>query len=95
MEAEDLLRVPAGPAMRIEWYAEALGPGAAVLATRGDRDAPNALTTPSAPSNDDGLWIALGIAGGVAVAAAVVILIAVLATQPSPNTHVSTPTVRF
>lgn len=76
------LQVAAAPGARIEWYAEAVGPGGALLSTIGSAGAPRTLTLPAAaaPARDDGAggavpwtWIAVG--GGALVIAGVVVAV--------------------
>lgn len=71
----------------VEYFAEAVGPGGAVIATAGEREAPlvfgqpatrPASTVASSGDSDDGLLIGLGIGIGVAAAAAIAVLVAVL-----------------
>ena len=84
---------------RVEFYAEAIGPGGVVLSSAGSRDAPRTWSESGAGApgagGDDALWIGLGIGAGVLVVGAVIAIV-VVATQPSgpsDRTQPSLPTI--
>lgn len=88
---------------RIRFYADAIGPGGAVLASAGSRESPLEASAPVAlpagsaapeapPASDDPWpWIGLGIGVGVAAIAVAVVLAIVLGGQGSGLTQVSAP----
>jgi hypothetical protein len=99
---EDTLRVSPDGAPRGEYYAEAVGPGGAVLASRGSEGAPLSvdLLAVSASGEDDGggvplwVWIAGG-AGLVAIAVVVIVLVATSGGGTSDDTQPTAPMVSF
>lgn len=88
---DEPLRVEAGPTEPVDYYAEALGAGGAVLLAEGSVDRPRRVTPDASglapveePAEDQGglplwAWIAIG-GGGVAAAAILVAVIAVAAS---------------
>jgi hypothetical protein len=82
--------------VRVAWYAEAFGPGGAVVATEGTRAEPR-IFVPSGVGEDGGLspWIFVGIGAGVLVVAAVIIIAAVAASSGDPQTPVEQPIIEW
>lgn len=87
---------------RAEAYVEALGPGGAVIATAGRRDAP--LTPrreveptdsgPTAPSDRDDTWLHIGLAaGGGALALVIIIAVAVSVSSQPAETRLDGPVI--
>lgn len=95
------------PAAEVEYYAEAIGPGGAVLASDGSRDAPRTASAGGVVAgggggaviggDDEGdeggapIWLFVGL-GAVAVAAAVVAVVLITSAQ-SDQTQLGAPTV--
>ncbi len=82
--------IEAPPDTRVEYYAEAVGPGGAIVARTGSRPFPH-----TAPASNDGeagappwLWIGLGIGAAVLVAT---VAIFVVAGSANPDTVVEGP----
>lgn len=103
-EDNNELVLPLTSSMDVYYYAEALGPGGAVLATRGSEDDPLvARYSPRGEEDDDsgggGLssGAIIGIGAGVAVVVAVAVIVAVLARGGSgPNSfQPGNPTIEF
>jgi len=78
---DEPLRLPYDSARALFFYGEALGPGGAIVANDGSREAPHLRPSEDAGGELPWGWIGLGI--GAAVAVAVVVTIVVVATQPS------------
>nr|MDQ3038150.1 hypothetical protein [Myxococcota bacterium] len=75
-------------AERVEYFAEAIGPGGVVLSRAGSRDAPRTWSGSGAAGGgggDDALWIGLGIGAGVVVLGIVIAVIAVTAAPSGPS----------
>jgi len=86
IEAEDEpLTIPVQPSQTLAWYGQAIGPGGAVVANDGSREAPRVRASPSAALEEDETpWLFIGLAaGGVLIIATVITLVVVLATPPS------------
>lgn len=92
--AEDApLEVGATDGQVVEWHAEGIGPGGAVIATVASERAPMRFTVGDDPLGDRGtgpwLWIGLG-AGAVAIAVALAVILS--ASSGDPDTRVDGPT---
>ncbi|MCB9593463.1 MAG: hypothetical protein H6719_12085 [Sandaracinaceae bacterium] len=85
---DEPLTIPVDPERALAWYGEALGPGGAVVASDGSRDAPHRREGASA--GDEVPWGWIGLGAGAAVVLAVVITVVVVATQPG-DTQVTAP----
>jgi hypothetical protein len=79
----------------VAYYAEALGPGALVLARSGSEDDPFVLG-PEEGAGDDGPspWIFVGIGAGSAALIAIVVVVAVAAASGGGDTLVDGPVLR-
>lgn len=81
IEAEDEpLTIPVDASRALAWYGEAIGPGGAVVASDGTRDAPHRR---DGASGDEPPWGWIGLGAGAAVVIGVVVTIVVVATQPA------------
>lgn len=101
------LEIAAAPGERIEWHAELIGPGGAVLRQRGSREAPLSFTIGGAeralPRDERGeeeagtpwIWIALGGAVLIGAAVAVIVIAAGDGDQTATGTRVDGPIVMF
>jgi len=78
---DEPLRLPYDRARALFFYGEALGPGGAVVARDGSREAPH--QRPGEGGGDDVPWGWIGLGAGAAVAVAIVVAIVVVATEPS------------
>ena len=92
------IRESAPESSRIEYFAEAVGPGGVVLAHDGSRREPrqlDLLPTPADADDDDSqTWLYAGIgAGAVALIAAIVVVSTVPFIAESDQTQLSGPTV--
>ena len=90
----------------LAWYAEAVGPGALVLATFGTADEPNVLrvrvletevtNARSDEGGDDvGWWVALGGGGGALVVGAAIVAGVLLAPSGGGGTQLGGPTLEL
>lgn len=94
-ETEGELRLDAD-ALRgaVRWYAEALGPGGAVLARRGSREEPMVYLPPGVAGGDDPApWIGLGIGVGVALIVLAVVIGVVVVEDGQRTTAVELPMI--
>ena len=83
VEAEDEpLTVPTDPASALAWYGLAIGPGGAIVASDGTREAPH-LRAGATSDGGDVPWLWIGVGGGIAVVLGIVITVAVVATLPA------------
>ncbi len=95
------------PGTRVEYHVEALGPGGVVVAREGSARAPSQASIPAAPEGDvtGGLgtmtpasnntsttWL---IAGGVTIAAVLVVFAVVVAGRSSDRTDLGVPLVEW
>jgi hypothetical protein len=90
-----VVSITAAPGTEVEWYAEAIGPGGAVVASTGDAASPRHARVPLPPpapgGSDDTAWWLIGGGAAAMVIGAVVAGIAVAATQSGPGTTVGGP----
>lgn len=79
----------------VAYYAEALGPGALVLARSGSEDDPFVLA-PEEVAEDEGPspWIFVGIGAGSAALIAIIVVVAVAAASSGGDTIVDGPVIR-
>ena len=94
------LRIDPDGAESGEYYAEAVGPGGAVLVRQGSEISPMPVQLAGVVGEEDsggGVPVWVWIAGGAAVVAIAVVIIAVLATSGgvSDDTQPTAPMVRF
>ena len=86
------LAVDASDGQTVEWYAEGIGPGGAVIATVASESAPMRFSAGEDPLGDGGtsawIWVGLGV-GAVAIAVAVAVILS--ATSGDPDTRVEGP----
>jgi len=92
------LTVGAPAGSRVEWYAVAVGPGGAAVATQGSAESPMSFrlgSDPLAPPDDDdggpSGWVWFGVGAGAVAVAAVVTVLVVGASSGEPNTVVDGP----
>jgi hypothetical protein len=93
------LFIAADAASVIEYYAEAIGPGGAVLARNGTEGEPlsaggHGVTTDGAEASESGgegtsPWLFVGIGAGVLILGAAIVIIAVGASSGQPDTQPS------
>ncbi|MBX3272907.1 MAG: hypothetical protein KF729_21775 [Sandaracinaceae bacterium] len=88
LEAQDEpLILPIDAARALAYYGEALGPGGAVVARDGSREAPHLREGASGGDDAPWGWIALGAGAAVVIGVVIAIVVAATApadTQPSP-----------
>ena len=92
------LLVPTSAGERVEYFAEAIGPGGAVLARAGSPEAPLGASSRGAPAASGGeeSWpIVLAVVAGVLVAGAVVGVVVGVTQSPTVSTQLSPFGVRF
>lgn len=106
VSTERTTRVPAGE--RLLWTAEAIGPGGAVLARAGTRQAPEEATRTASialgpegsghaqqgSGGDDDLAIGLGVTGGLIVLGTVLAVVLYFVLTPEPQTMLGAPMER-
>lgn len=90
--------IDAAPGDTVLWYAEAIGPGGAVLLSEGSRVDPGALVVPvpvasDAGGGDETTWWLVGGGAAAAVVGAVVAVVAVVTTSGEPSTTLGGPTL--
>ena len=93
------LLVATVPGDRVEYFAEAIGPGGAVLARSGSADAPLSAAAgaaaPIAASNEE-IWpFIVGGVGGLVVIGVIIAVVVVATSPPTVQTQLSPFTVRF
>jgi hypothetical protein len=86
---DEPLELTVSEADAIEYWVEVIGPGRAVLATRGDATRPE-VSRGTGSSDDTWLWVGVSAGGGVVLVAAIVVGFFV-GTQPPPLTQPSAP----
>ncbi|UJR80461.1 hypothetical protein [Sandaracinus amylolyticus] len=92
------IAVEASPGETVLWYAEAIGPGGAVLASERSRVDPGALIVPEPPpapsggGDDSTAWWLVGGGSAAVVVGVIVAVVAVVATT-EPSTTLGGPTL--
>ena len=99
MSAQGSLELDAEPGEQIEWHADLVGPGGAVLASRGSREAPMSFAVGGAVLVDDGgegapwVWIGIGVIAVIAIGVVAIVALSADDPQSELGTSVDGPFV--